>query len=65
VPPQTLDRALPVHCTMVRAPPTAQTSLALLPEAPERLFVVPVEALVQALPFQCRMVPSASRRLSS
>src|SRR5262249_5498732 len=45
--------------------PTAQTSLAPLPQTPQGKFVVPLEALVQALPFQCRMVPSASRPLSS
>src|SRR5215471_781562 len=55
---ETLVQALPFQCTMVPESPTAQTSLAPLPQTPRRGFVVPLEAVAQALPFQCTMVPA-------
>src|SRR5215813_11752679 len=55
---ETLVQALPFQCTMVPEWPTAQTSLAPLPQTPQRGFVVPLEAVAQALPFQCTMVPA-------
>src|SRR5262249_59328495 len=39
--------------------PTAQTSLAPLPQTARRAFVVPLETLGQALPSQWRMVPTS------
>src|SRR5438309_1592840 len=43
---------------MVPASPTAHTSVAPLPQTPSRKRVVPLGALAQAAPFQCRVVPS-------
>src|SRR5215813_13829558 len=44
---------------MVPPAPTAQTSLAPLPQTPVRGFGEPLEALVQAFPSQWRMVPES------
>ena len=59
VPLITLDQALPLKCRMVPRSPTAQTSVAPLPQIPLRPLVVPLSRLDQALPFQWRMVSSS------
>src|SRR5215472_13310335 len=51
-------QVLPFQCRMSE-PPTAHTSFGPLPQTLERLFVVALETLDHARPFQCRAVPAS------
>ena len=58
MPLETLVQALPSQWRMVPVEPTAQTSLAPLPQTPKRVIDVPLETLVEVLPSQWTMVPA-------